>query len=325
MLKRRTVRTWRNIMISNCSPVCTVSLELGLALFFNFVQRAGQGVQAWKMVHKFSSTAGIASGHGPGSQTYSLILPQVSCSAQYPHLPDRSDIPALVAHFFFSILSLVAMLQGKIGTSPPCNWAKHSSWKSTACGRRATHLSLSPLCHWRVSRPNHHQLTRNILPASTSFEASPECLLVRVSYCNSAYDNDRWLTIFLDIAGFCSPEVQKDLNQIAQLLSKVTVNCAPWTQLTLRLHPRHCNTNISLMSQSAKYNLGAGWAGHRIKRTGWEHSMGLTLVLVAIHNNLCRITSSFPKRQADQEVLRQVRLSLLKNFASFATKLRLWG
>ena len=49
MLKRRTVRTWRNIMISNCSPVCTVSLELRLALFFNFVERAGLGVQAWKM------------------------------------------------------------------------------------------------------------------------------------------------------------------------------------------------------------------------------------------------------------------------------------
>ena len=105
MLKRRTVRTWRNIMISNCSPVCTVSLELRLALFFNFVQRAGQGVQAWKLVHKFSSTAGIASGHGPGSQTYSFILPQASC-LQYPHLPDRSDIPALVAHFFFSICLL---------------------------------------------------------------------------------------------------------------------------------------------------------------------------------------------------------------------------
>ena len=105
MLKHRTVRTWRNIiMISNCSPVCTVSLELRLALFFNFVQRAGQGVQAWKMVHKFSSTAGIASGYGPGSQTYSFNLPQASC-LQYPHLPDRSDIPALVAraHFFFSI------------------------------------------------------------------------------------------------------------------------------------------------------------------------------------------------------------------------------
>ena len=112
MLKRRTVRTLHNIMISNCSPVCTVSLELRLALFFNFVQRAGQGVQAWKMVHKFSSTAGIASGHGPGSQTYSFILPQASC-LQYPHLPDRSDIPALVAHFFFSILSLVAMLHTK--------------------------------------------------------------------------------------------------------------------------------------------------------------------------------------------------------------------
>ena len=112
MLKRRTVRTWRNIMISNCSAVCTVSLELRLALFFNFVQRAGQGVQAWKMVHKFSSTAGIASGHGPGSQTYSFILPQASC-LQYPHLPYRSDIPALVAHFFFSILSLVAMLHTK--------------------------------------------------------------------------------------------------------------------------------------------------------------------------------------------------------------------
>ena len=77
--------------------------------------------------------------------------------------------------------------------------------------------------------------------------------------------------------------------------------------------------NISLMSQSAKYNLGAGWAGHRIKRTGWEHSMGLTLVLVSIHN-LCRITSSFPKRQADQEVLRQVRLSLLENFCFFRNK-----
>ena len=96
----------------------------------------------------------------------------------------------------------------KIGTSPPCNWAKPSWWKSAACGRRALHLFPSPLCHWCVSRPNHHQLSRNIPPASTSFEASPECLLVRVSYCNSAYDNDRWLTvIFLDIAGFCSPEV----------------------------------------------------------------------------------------------------------------------
>ena len=114
MLKRRTVRTWRNIMISNCSAVCSVSLELRLALFFNFVQRARQGVQAWKMVHKFSSTTGIASGHGPGSQTYSFILPQASClHAQYPHLPYRSDIPALVAHFFFSILSLVAMLHTK--------------------------------------------------------------------------------------------------------------------------------------------------------------------------------------------------------------------
>ena len=147
----------------------------------------------------------------------------------------------------------------------------------------------------------------------------PSCACI---ISNSAYDNDRWLTIFLDIAGFCSPAAERK-NQIAQLLSKVTVNCALWTQLTLRLHPRHCDTNIFPMSQSAKYNLGAGWAGHRIKRTGWEHSMGLTLVLVAIH--LCRITSSFPKRQADQEILRQVRLSPLKNFASFATKLWLWG
>ena len=95
---------------------------------------------------------------------------------------------------------------------------------------------------------------------------------------------------------FVRPKFRK--NQIAQLLSKVIVNCAPWTQLNLRLHPRHCETNVFPVSQSAKYNLGAGWAGHRIKRTGWEHSMGLTLVLVAIH--LCRITSSFPKRQADQ-------------------------
>ena len=54
------------------------------------------------------------------------------------------------------------------------------------------------------------------------------------------------------------------------------------------------------MSQSPKYNLGACWTGHRIKRTGWEHSMGLTLILVAIH--LCRITCNFPKRQADQEI-----------------------
>ena len=107
----------------------------------------------------------------------------------------------------------------KIGTSPTCNWAKHSWWKSAACGRRATHLSPSPLCHWCVSRPNHHQLTRNIPPASTSFEASPECLLVRGSYCNSAYDNDRWLTIFLDIVGFCSPEVQKEPNSTAAVKS----------------------------------------------------------------------------------------------------------
>ena len=125
-----------------------------------------------------------------------------------------------------------------------------------------------------VSRPNHHQLTRNIPLASTNFEASPECLLERVSYCNSAYDNDRWLTIFLHIAGFVRPKFRK--NQIAQLLSKVTVNCAPLTQLTLLLQPRHYDSNIFPMSQSPKYNLGAGWAGHRIKRTGWENSMGLT-------------------------------------------------
>ena len=95
----------------------------------------------------------------------------------------------------------------KISTSPPCNWAKHSGWKSAACGRHATHLSPSPLCHCCVSRPNHHQLMRNIPPASASFEASPDCLLVRVSYCNSAYDNDRWLTIFLDIARFVRPKL----------------------------------------------------------------------------------------------------------------------
>ena len=33
----------------------------------------------------------------------------------------------------------------------------------------------------------------------------------------------------------------------------------------------------------------------------------------------------FFKRQADQEILRQVRLCLLKNFASFPTKLWLWS
>ena len=318
---------------------------------------------------EFSSrTAGIASGHGPGSQTYSLILPQASC-LQYPHLPGRSDIPASVAHFFFSFLSLVHASY-KIVTSPPCNWAKHSWWKSAACRRRATHLSPSPLCHWCVSRPNHHHLTRNIPSASTTFKASPECLLVRVSYCNSDYDNDRsgpvatkrklvwpkyeqcekkndgkscresktsraqhgpspagslggavsppagpgqspgsfwkfhsfpsqsWL-VLLTLAWKCldcldyfrfktvsflfcpklvrpwpenrtlcyglaggwlsssestSPDFvrRKFRKLIAQLLSKVTVNCAPWTQLTLRLHPRHCDTNISPMSQSAK-------------------------------------------------------------------------
>ena len=79
----------------------------------------------------------------------------------------------------------------------------------------------------------------------------PSC--AGVSYCNSAYDNDRWLTIFLDIAGFCSPEVQKEPNSTAAVKT-VTVNCAPWTQLALRLHPRHCDTNIFPMSQSAKYN-----------------------------------------------------------------------
>ena len=104
--------------------------------------------------------------------------------------------------FLFYFVSCSHAWYNWIGTSPPCgNWAKHSWWKSAACGRRATHLSPSPVCHWCVSRPNHHQLTRNIPPASTSYEASTECLLVRVSYCNSAYDNDRWLTIFLDIAG----------------------------------------------------------------------------------------------------------------------------
>ena len=190
----------------------------------------------------------------------------------------------------------------KIGTSPPCNWAEHSCWKSAACGRRATHLCPSPLCHWCVSRPNHHQLTRNIPLASPSFEASPECLLVRVSYYNSAYDNDRWLTIFFDIAAFCSPEDQKEPNSTAAVKSDCqlrSLNSVNSPSSSLPLWHKHFH-----MSQSAKYNLGAGWAGHRIKRTGWEHSMGLTLVLVAIH--LCRITSSFPKRQEVQEILRQV-------------------
>ena len=250
------------------------------------------------MVHKFSSTDGIASCHGPGSQTYSFIpssselLAVSSLAWQVWH----SGVSGSLFLFYFVCCSHHASY--KIGTSPPCNWAKHSWWKSAACGRRATHLSPSPLCHWCVSRPNHHQLTRNIPLASTNFEASPECLLVRVSYCNSAYDNDRWLTIFLDIAGFVRPKFRK--NQIAQLLSKVTVNCAPCTQSTVRLQPRHYDSNIFPMSQSPKYNLGAGWAGHRIKRTGWEHSMGLTLVLVAIH--LCRITCNFPKRQAEEEI-----------------------
>ena len=74
--------------------------------------------------------------------------------------------------------------------------------------------------------------------------------------------------------------------------------------------PRHAKS-----IKSENFELYVWHPRHRIKRTGWEHSMGLTLVLVPIH--LCRITSSFPKRQADQEILRQVRLSLLKNFASF--------
>ena len=209
---------------------------------------------------KFSSTAGISIWsrsrlanllfHPSSSE----LLAVSSLAWQVWH----SGVSGSLFLFYFVSCSHASY---KIGTSPPCNWAKHSWWKSTACGRCVTHLSPSPLCHWCVSRPNHHQLTRNIPPASKSFEASPECLLVRVSYCNSAYDNDRWLTIFLDIAGFCSPEVQKP--KLAQLLSKVTVNCAPWTQLTLRLHPRYCDTNIFPMSQSVKYNQGAGWAGHR--------------------------------------------------------------
>ena len=180
MLKRRTVRTWRNIMISNCTPVCTVSLELRLDLFFNFVERAGQGVQAWKMVHKFSSTDGIASCHGPGSQTYSFIpsssklLAVSSLAWQVWH----SGVSGSLFLFYFVCCSHHASY--KIGTSPPCNWAKHSWWKSAACVRRATHLSPSPLWHWCVSHSNHHRLTRNIPLASTNFEPSPECLLERV-------------------------------------------------------------------------------------------------------------------------------------------------
>ena len=134
MLKRRTVRTWRNIMISNCTPVCTVSLELRLDLFFNFVQRAGQGVQAWTMVHKFSSTDGIASCHGPGSQTYSFIpssselLAVSSLAWQVWH----SGVSGSLFLFYFVCCSHQASY--KIGTYPPCNWAKHSWWKAPLAG-----------------------------------------------------------------------------------------------------------------------------------------------------------------------------------------------
>ena len=203
----------------------------------------------------------------------------------------------------------------KIGTSPPCNWAKHSWWKSAACWRCIflRHHFVIGVClvqtitSWRRT----FLLLQQVLKQAPSaflcvFHTVTALIITTGGWLSSSTSPD-----------FVRPKFRK--NQIAQLLSKVTVNCALWTQLTLRLHPRHCDTNIFPMSQSAKYNLVAGWAGHRIKRTGWEHSMGLTLVLVAIH--LCRITSSFPKRQADQEILRQVRLSLLKNFASFATKL----
>ena len=207
--------------------------------------------------------------------------------------------------FLFNVFSC-SHTSYKIGTSPPCNWAKHSWWKSATCGRRVMHLSPSPLCHWCVSRPNHQELTRNISPALTSFEASPECLLVLVSYCNSAYDTDRWLTIFLNIAGFCSPEVQKEPNSTAavksdcQLRSVNSVNSPSSSSALWHKHFPHVTVYENY------YNLGARWAGHRIKRTGWEHSMGLTLVLVAIH--LSRITSSFPKRQAHQEILGRLDL-----------------
>ena len=168
----------------------------------------------------------------PGSRLANLLFhPSSSELLAVSSLAWQAWHSGVSGSFFLFYFVSCSHASYKMGTSPPCNWAKHSWWKSAACGRRATHLSPSPLCHrcvfkqlgllepWFVithtiyrcvSRPNHHQLTRNIPPASTSFEASHECLLVRVSYCNSAYDNDRWLTIFLDITGFCSPEVQKE-------------------------------------------------------------------------------------------------------------------
>ena len=169
-----------------------------------------------------------------------------------------------------------------------------------------------------LSRSNHHHLTRNIPPALTTFEASPECLLVRVSYCDSAYDNNRWLIIFLDIAGFCSPEVQKEPNSTAAVKSDCqlrSVNSVNSPSSSSALWHKHFPNVTVCEIQSRR------WLGGAPDKTNGVGTLDGTYTRPRRYPvHLCRITGSFPKRQADQEILRQVRLGLLKNFASFVTK-----
>ena len=216
MLKRRTVRTWRNIMISNCSPVCTVSLELPAGSFLQFCptcwtrctsMKDGTQVQQHcrNSIWLWSRLANLLF-HPSSSEL--LAVSSLAWQVWYSGVSGPGSL------FLFDFVPC-NHASYKIGTSPPCNWAKHSWWKSSACWRRIflRHHFVIGVClvqtitSWRGTFLLLQQVLKQAPSAFLCVYHTVTALIITTG---------GWL---LAIAGFCSPEVQKEPNSTAAVKS----------------------------------------------------------------------------------------------------------